>query len=286
MKKVILITGASSGFGRLTALAMLAKGHTVYASMRNINGKNAPVAQELSRAGASVIELDVTDGHSIQTAINTLTSKEDKLDVLINNAGVAAAGISESFSDKQLQAMFDVNVFGLFRVTQAVLPLMRKHNDGLILNVGSILGRVTFPFYGLYGASKYAVEAITDSLSYELSQLGIDVVLVQPSAYPTNMYANAIAPETPSLAEEYGDVANVPEAIGSTIASLFESEDAPQPSDIANAAVTLVEQAKGTRPKRVVVGNSFGADAANDQIAPIQAQLIEALGLSSLETIQ
>lgn len=286
MKKVILITGASSGFGRLTALAMLAKGHTVYASMRNINGKNAPVAQELSRAGASVIELDVTDGHSIHTAINTLTSKEDKLDVLINNAGVAAAGISESFSDKQLQAMFDVNVFGLFRVTQAVLPLMRKHNDGLILNVGSILGRVTFPFYGLYGASKYAVEAITDSLSYELSQLGIDVVLVQPSAYPTNMYANAIAPETPSLAEEYGDVANVPEAIGSTIASLFESEDAPQPSDIANAAVTLVEQAKGTRPKRVVVGNSFGADAANDQIAPIQAQLIEALGLSSLETIQ
>mgnify|MGYP005723527149 CR=1 FL=1 len=286
MKKVILITGASSGFGRLTALAMLAKGHTVYASMRNINGKNAPVAQELSRAGASVIELDVTDGHSIQTAINTLTSKEDKLDVLINNAGVAAAGISESFSDKQVQAMFDVNVFGLFRVTQAVLPLMRKHNDGLILNVGSILGRVTFPFYGLYGASKYAVEAITDSLSYELSQLGIDVVLVQPSAYPTNMYANAIAPETPSLAEEYGDVANVPEAIGSTIASLFESEDAPQPSDIANAAVTLVEQAKGTRPKRVVVGNSFGADAANDQIAPIQAQLIEALGLSSLETIQ
>lgn len=286
MKKVILITGASSGFGRLTALAMLAKGHTVYASMRNINGKNAPVAQELSRAGASVIELDVTDGHSIHTAINTLTSKEDKLDVLINNAGVAAAGISESFSDKQLQAMFDVNVFGLFRVTQAVLPLMRKHNDGLILNVGSILGRVTFPFYGLYGASKYAVEAITDSLSYELSQLGIDVVLVQPSAYPTNMYANAIAPETPSLAEEYGDVANVPESIGSTIASLFESEDAPQPSDIANAAVTLVEQAKGTRPKRVVVGNSFGADAANDQIAPIQAQLIEALGLSSLETIQ
>ena len=286
MKKVILITGASSGFGRLTALAMLAKGHTVYASMRNINGKNAPVAQELSRAGASVIELDVTDGHSIHTAINTLTSKEDKLDVLINNAGVAAAGISESFSDKQVQAMFDVNVFGLFRVSQAVLPLMRRHNDGLILNVGSILGRVTFPFYGLYGASKYAVEAITDSLSYELSQLGIDVVLVQPSAYPTNMYANAIAPETPSLAEEYGDVANVPEAIGSTIASLFESEDAPQPSDIANAAVTLVEQAKGTRPKRVVVGNSFGADAANDQIAPIQAQLIEALGLSSLETIQ
>ena len=286
MKKVILITGASSGFGRLTALAMLAQGHTVYASMRNINGKNAPVAQELSRAGASVIELDVTDGHSIQTAINSLSNKEDKLDVLINNAGVAAAGISESFSDKQVQAMFDVNVFGLFRVTQAVLPLMRKQQDGLIVNVGSILGRVTFPFYGLYGASKYAVEAITDSLSYELSQLGIDVVLVQPSAYPTNMYANAITPDKPSLADEYGEVAKVPEAIGSTIASIFESEDAPQPSDIANAAVALVEQTKGTRPKRVVVGNSFGADAANDQIAPIQSQLIAGLGLSSLETIQ
>ena len=288
--KSILVTGASSGFGRLGVEYYASLGAKVFATMRNVPRPEADELRDLASSDGldlSVIEIDVTSDEQVEAGVaEALAANEGKLDVLINNAGVAAAGISESFSDKQLQAMFDVNVFGLFRVTQAVLPLMRKHNDGLILNVGSILGRVTFPFYGLYGASKYAVEAITDSLSYELSQLGIDVVLVQPSAYPTNMYANAIAPETPSLAEEYGDVANVPEAIGSTIASLFESEDAPQPSDIANAAVTLVEQAKGTRPKRVVVGNSFGADAANDQIAPIQAQLIEALGLSSLETIQ
>ena len=285
-KKTALITGASSGFGRLTALAMLAEGHSVYATMRNMDGVNSTVANELEDAGATVLELDVTDSLSVKAAISLLSNNESSLDVLVNNAGVAAAGISESFHIDQVQSMFDVNVLGVLRVSQAVLPLMRQQQDGLIINIGSILGRVTFPFFGLYGASKYAVEAMTDSLSYELSQLGIEVVLIQPSAYPTNMYENAIAPQHVEVAEEYGDIAHIPDAISATIASMFEGEGAPKPTDIANAIVALVAQEKGTRSKRTVVGSGFGADVANAQIEPIQSGLMASLELNSLEHVK
>jgi len=283
MSKVILITGTSSGFGRLSAHALLAEGHTVYATMRNVASQ---AADELKQAGATVLELDVTDETSIKTTVDQITAKEQSLDVLINNAGIAAAGISESFNVDQIQGMFDVNVLGVLRTTQAILPMMRKQKDGLIINIGSILGRVTFPFFGLYGASKYAVEAMTDSLSYELSQLGIDVTLIQPSAYPTNMYASAITPQHTEIIDEYGDVANIPTAINDTIASMFTGKDAPQPEDIAKAIVVLVQQEKGSRAKRTVVGTSFGADDANTQIAPIQSNLISMLELSSLEQVQ
>ena len=283
MKKVILITGTSSGFGKLTATAMLEAGHQVYATMRDIGCQSA---DELRKLGANVLTLDVTDNNSIQQAFDIISAKEESLDVIVNNAGIAAAGISESFDVSQVQSMFDVNVMGVLRVTQAALPIMRKQQDGLIINIGSILGRVTFPFFGLYGASKYAVEAMTDSLSYELSQLGIDVALIQPSAYPTNMYGSALTPVHENIIQQYGDIANIPSAISDNLAAMFSAEDAPNPVDIANAVVALIVQKKGQRNKRTVVGASFGADAANEQIAPIQSGLMAALELSALEELK
>ena len=283
MKKVILITGTSSGFGKLTATAMLEAGHQVYATMRDISCQSA---DELRTLGANVLTLDVTDNNSIQQAFDIISAKEKSLDVIVNNAGIAAAGISESFDVSQVQSMFDVNVMGALRVTQAALPIMRKQQDGLIINIGSILGRVTFPFFGLYGASKYAVEAMTDSLSYELSQLGIDVALIQPSAYPTNMYGSALTPVHENIIQQYGDIANIPSAISDNLAAMFSAEDAPNPIDIANAVVALIGQKKGQRNKRTVVGASFGADAANEQIAPIQSGLMAALELSALEELK
>jgi len=152
---------------------------------------------------------------------------------LINNAGVAAAGVSEAFTPEQATALFDVNVIGLHRVTRAVLPDLRRHNDGLIINIGSVLGRVTFPFFGIYGASKFAVEALTDSFRYELSQLGIDVVLVQPSAYPTQLYASATQPADTVRAAAYGTVGEIPGAMFEqysiffiSLPSLSESKEA------------------------------------------------------------
>ncbi|MFM0170936.1 SDR family NAD(P)-dependent oxidoreductase [Paraburkholderia sediminicola] len=162
------------------------------------------------------------------------------------------------------------------------MPAFREQGDGLVINIGSILGRVTFPFFGLYGASKFAIEALTDSYRYELSKLGIDVVLVQPSNYPTNIFASAQRPGDAGRGLGYGEIGAIPDRMVETLMALFESDDAPNPHDVAEAIVRIVAQPNGTRPARLVVGQSFGADAINAQAVSIQAQLIEGLGLGQL----
>src|SRR5436309_10618187 len=190
MSKTILITGASSGFGRDTAETLHRAGHTVYASMRAAEGKNREAAEALRKLGIKTVELDVSDDASVEAGVKTVLAEAGKIDVLVNNAGIASAGVTEAFTTEQSKAIFDTNVIGLLRVTRAVLPSMRQQHDGLIINIGSILGRVTFPFVGIYGASKFAVEALTDSLRYEVFQLGVEVVEVhradtRPTSSPT-----------------------------------------------------------------------------------------------------
>src|SRR2546421_7285036 len=194
MSKTILITGTSSGFGRDTAETLHRAGHTVYASMRAAQGKNREAADALRKLGVKTVELDVSDDASVEAGVKTVLTEAGKIDVLVNNAGIASAGVTEAFTTEQAKAIFDTNVTGLLRVTLAVLPSMPQQHDGLIINIGSILGRVTFPFIGIYGASKFAVEALTDSLRYEVSQLGVEVVAVQPSGDPTNFFAHIPTP--------------------------------------------------------------------------------------------
>ena len=132
------------------------------------------------------------------------------------------AGVTEAFTAEQAKVVFDTNVIGLLRVTRAVLPSMRQKRDGLIINIGSILGRVTFPFIGIYGASKFAVEALTDSLRYEVSQLGVEVVEVQPSAYPTNFLTGIQTPAGTEVTKSYGEVGQIPDAMLKAFMSRFE----------------------------------------------------------------
>ncbi|WP_260632523.1 MULTISPECIES: SDR family oxidoreductase [Burkholderia] len=282
MSRTILITGASSGFGRDTAETLSRAGHRVFASMRDVAGRNRPHADALRASGVQVVELDVTDDASVERGVASVLENSGRLDVLINNAGIGSAGVSEAFTTKQVQALFDVNVFGIQRMSRAVLPTFRKQREGLIMNIGSILGRVTFPFFGLYGASKFAIEALTDSYRYELSTLGIDVVLVQPSNYPTNIFASAQRPADAARVPGYGEAGAIPDKMVETLMALFASDHAPDPHDVAEAIAQLVEQAPGTRPARWVVGQSFGADALNAQAAAIQAQTLESLGLAHL----
>jgi NAD(P)-dependent dehydrogenase (short-subunit alcohol dehydrogenase family) len=285
MSKTILITGTSSGFGRDTAETLARAGHTVYASMRDIAGVNRPHAEALRALGLTVVQLDVTDDASVESAVGAVLAKTGRIDVLINNAGIAAAGVSEAFTPDQVRALFEVNVFGLQRMLRAALPTFRRQGDGLIVNVGSILGRVTFPFFGLYGASKYAVEALSDSYRYELSQFGVDVVLMQPSAYPTNMYTSVQQPADVRRAEDYGAVGKIPAKMFETFMGIFQGKNAPNPHDVAEAIAKLVGQPKGSRPARIVVGQPFGADVVNQQTAPVQAQVVEGLGLGHLAVI-
>ena len=285
MSKIILITGASTGFGRDTAETLARAGHTVFASMRDPRGKNREHAQALSKQGIQVGELDVSDDTSVDQAVKEVLARARRIDVLVNNAGVASAGVTEAFTPDQAKVVFNTNVVGLLRTIRSVLPAMRSQRDGLIINIGSILGRVTFPFFGIYGASKFAVEALTDSLRYEVSQLGIDVTLVQPSAYPTPMYAKVQQPEDTDRAAAYGAVGEIPGAMFKHFTTVFEAPDAPNPHDVAEAIAKLVAQPKGSRPARTVVGAAFGSDAVNEQTAPVQAHVVEALGLGHLAKV-
>jgi NAD(P)-dependent dehydrogenase (short-subunit alcohol dehydrogenase family) len=255
-KKIVLVTGASTGFGRDMAKTLARAGHSVFASMRDTEGKNREHAMTLRGLASTEnltivpLNLDVTSEASVERAIETILRTAGRIDVVVNNAGIAAAGVSEAFTAEQVRELFEVNVVGLHRVTRAVLPALRGQGEGLVINVGSILGRVTFPFFGIYGASKFAVEALTDSYRYELSQLGIEVVMVQPSAYPTPMYANMQQAADPARATEYGEISQIPSKMFATFTELFESSSAPNPHDVAEAIDRLVSQPKGSRAAR------------------------------------
>jgi NAD(P)-dependent dehydrogenase (short-subunit alcohol dehydrogenase family) len=283
--KTVLITGASTGFGRDTAETLTREGHRVFASFRDIAGRNKSHADALRAKDIKVVELDVINNSSVESAVGNVLSQAGRIDVLINNAGIASAGVSEAFTPEQIRDLFEVNVFGVQRVLRAVLPTLRKQGDGLVINIGSILGRVTFPFFGLYGASQYAVEALTDSYRYELSQLGVDVVLVQPSAYPTNMYGSAQQPTDKVRAEAYGEIGTIPGKMFATFMEIFHSKNAPNPHDVPDAIAKLVSQARGSRPARVVVGEPYGSDVVNRLTEPVQAQVIEGLGLGQLANL-
>ena len=285
MSKTILITGASTGFGRDTAETLAEAGHKVFASMRNPQAQNRDHAKVLRQKGIEVVELDVGSDASVEAAVKEVLSRASRIDVLVNNAGIASAGVTEAFTPEQAKVVFDTNVVGLLRTSRAVLPAMRRQGDGLIINIGSILGRVTFPFFGIYGASKFAVEALTDSLRYEVSQLGIDVALVQPSAYPTPMYANVQMPADTERATAYGAVGEIPGAMFKHFMTTFQSPGAPDPHDVAEAIARLVAQPKGSRPTRTVVGTAFGSDIVNRQTAPVQADVVQALGLAHLAKV-
>jgi NAD(P)-dependent dehydrogenase (short-subunit alcohol dehydrogenase family) len=251
--------------------------------MRGAEGKNREAAEALRKLGVKTVELDVSDDASVEAGVKNVLEEAGKIDVLVNNAGIGSAGVTEAFTSEQAKVVFDTNVIGLLRVTRAVLPSMRQNRDGLIINISSILGRVTFPFLGIYGASKFAVEALTDSLRYELSQLGIEVVALQPSAYPTNFFTGIQTPADTEVTKSYGEVGQIPDAMFNSFTSRFEGNDAPNPHDVAEAILKLVRQAKGSRAARTVVGAAFGSDKANEDVAPVQAKAVEALGLSHLE---
>ena len=282
MPKIILITGASTGFGRDMAETLAGAGHRVFATMRDPQGRNRAPAQQLAAAGIAVIELEITSDASVADAVDAVLAESGRIDVLINNAGIAAAGVTEAFTADQARVVFNTNVVGLLRMARAVLPAMRTLRQGLIVNIGSVLGRVTFPFFGIYCASKFAVEALSDSLRYELSGLDIEVALIEPGLYPTPLYTKIELPADQERIAAYGSLGEIPDRMFRDLIQRFEGADAPDPREVAEAVARLIEQPKGSRPARTVVGAAFGADAINAATASAQAKVLEALGLAHL----
>ena len=192
MKKV-LITGSSSGFGYLTTLTLARKGYKVWATMRDSYGKNSEKRKEFEALAKDenldiiVAELDVTSEVSVRELTTRVIQEDRSLDVLVNNAGVMYVGITEAYSLEQVQEQFDTNFFGVVRTTKAFLPLIKKSSDGTIINISSLAGRLVFPYFGVYCASKFALEAYTESLRYELKPLNVDVSIVEPGPFPTSL---------------------------------------------------------------------------------------------------
>ena len=189
---VVVITGCSSGFGKLTALEFARRGNRAFATMRN-TAKDGPLQAEAAAAGVSVevLQLDVNERASVEKAVAEVINRAGRIDVLVNNAGISIEGPIEDFDDDEVAAVFQTNVFGVIRMARAVLPHMRAQKSGTIVTVGSLSGKVAVPYGGIYAASKHAVEALSDALYYEVHPFGIRVVLIDPGAFETEITNNS-----------------------------------------------------------------------------------------------
>lgn len=253
MAKKILITGASGGFGRLTALTLLQRGHQVAASMRDAEGRNKSIASELSEAGAKIVSIDVTKDESVTNGVKEAIEQLNGLDVLINNAGIGVHGMQEFFTVADYQKLFDINLFGVQRMNRAVIPYFREKQDGLILYTSSCLGRVALPFYGLYQSTKWALEAMAENYRLELSGFGIENCIVEPGGYPTAFTENLVHPSDKSQEPLYGEFAKAPEQSLQGFMSFLEANPQQNPQKVADAFDELIETPKGERPFRTPV---------------------------------
>jgi NAD(P)-dependent dehydrogenase (short-subunit alcohol dehydrogenase family) len=291
-KHVILVTGASSGFGLMTARALAQAGHIVYASMRETQGRNAPQVAAVAewaagqQADLRTVELDVQSDASSEAAIAHILADAGRLDVIVHNAGHMMFGPAEAFTPDQYIQQYDVNVLGAQRVNRAALPLLRKQGKGMLVWVGSSSTRGgTPPFLAPYFAAKAAMDALAVSYSTELALWGIETTIVVPGAFTkgTNHFAHAGAPADIARAAEYetGPYAGITEKALKGLASL-EPADA-DPAEVARAIVRVVDTPFGKRPFRVHVDPSQdGAEVVNAVADRMRREMYRNIDLEAL----
>jgi len=288
MTSVVLITGTSSGIGRLAAETGARAGHVVYATMRDIATRNADSARALQQLATDhnlslrTLEMDVSDTDSVNRAVDEVIQQQGRIDVVVNNAGLMSIGITEGFTEEQIRQAMDVNFMGPVRVSRAVLPQLRSQRAGLLVHVTSIVGRLLFPGCAPYCASKFALEAFAEVLHYELAGTGVESVLVEPGPYPSQLLPNSPAPADAERVAGYGPLAGLRDHFVAHFSELFGSASAPRTQDVADAILRLISLPAGSRPLRTVCGMDFGANGLNERIAPIQADVLRALGMEQM----
>jgi NAD(P)-dependent dehydrogenase (short-subunit alcohol dehydrogenase family) len=292
MKHVIVITGASSGFGALTARALAQAGHTVYASMRETLGRNAPqVAQaadyaQTHQVDLRTVELDVASSESVEAGIAKVVEEAGRLDVIIHNAGHMSFGPAEAFSPEQLAQLYDINVLSTQRVNRAALPYLRQQGSGLVLWVSSSSARGgTPPYLAPYFAAKAAMDSLAVSYAGELTRWGIDTSIVVPGAFTkgTNHFTHSGTPADSERAAEYhnGPYAGVPEQSLKGLAAL-EPVDADV-GEVARAIVEIVGLPSGRRPfRRHIDPSQDGAEIVNAMADRVRAEMLRRIGLEDL----
>jgi len=282
-KQVVLITGSSTGFGRLMAETLARHGHTVFATMRDPGGRNAKNSAEI-RALAKreslplhVLELDVTDDASVERAVLSAVEQTGCIDVAINNAGYGLVGLTEAVTVEQAQRIMDTNFFGSVRVNRAVLPYMRRQRSGLLLHISSGAGRVVVPSFGFYCASKFAMEALAETYHYELASQGIESAIVEPGAYQTPVFGNIVMAADQARTETYGVANQIAPKVNAALTAA-----AGNPQELADAVLQIVETPAGQRKLRYrVSAASLGVDEINALSESVQTRMLELFGLTA-----
>jgi len=247
-KKVALVTGSSSGIGYETALMLARNGFDTYATMRNANkSKEIEEITKKENLPLRVLKLDVTDDRSVDDAINNILNEKKSIEVVVNNAGYGLMGSIEDSSLDEIKAQFETNFFGAIRVMQKVLPIMRQQKAGTIVNVSSIAGRIGFPMGSSYVSSKFALEGLSESMSYELEQFGIRILLIEPGVINTN-FAFVTPKKALDTNSPYSLIMNkMQENLVSTIAN------GTSPKEVANVILCAITEDSPER--RYLVGN-------------------------------
>jgi len=291
MSKVILISGASSGFGALTARLLADAGHTVYAGMRDADGRNAEAAKAAADYSAEhgvdlrSVELDVSSEESVVAAVAAVRAQSDHVDVLIHNAGHMVTGPAEAFTPEQLAALYDTNVLGTQRLNRAALPHMRERGDGLLVWVGSSSSRGgTPPYLAPYFAAKAAMDALAVSYQGELARFGIETSIVVPGSFTrgTNHFAHSGHPADQDIVDSYETrYAGLMDQVSQKLAEI-EPEWADA-TEVARAIVTVVDTEKGRRPFRVHIDPSDDGAAVVFAVGDrIRADFLRRIGLGDL----
>jgi NAD(P)-dependent dehydrogenase (short-subunit alcohol dehydrogenase family) len=291
-KKVVLITGASSGFGRLTAQALADAGHTVYATMRDVARRNALNVRTLQAwarergADLRALELDVGSQASVDQAVAAIVAEAGRIDVVMHNAGHMVFGPAEAFTPEQYAQLYDTNVVGTQRVNRAVLPHLRRRRQGLLVWVSSSSSAGgTPPYLAPYFGAKAAMDAIAVQYARELSRWGIETSIIVPGAFTsgTNHFAHAAAPGDQAVAAEYD--AGPYAGFGEQVRKAFEAIVPPDAdaSAVAQAIVDVVNAPHGRRPFRVHIDPAQdGADVGFTVLDRLRAEMLQRVGLSDL----
>jgi NAD(P)-dependent dehydrogenase (short-subunit alcohol dehydrogenase family) len=282
-KQVVLITGSSTGFGRLFTETLARKGHTVFATMRDPGGRNAKNAAEIRRLAEKdslsihVLEMDVTDDASVERAVDAAVAKGGRIDVAVNNAGYYLSGLEEAVTTEQAQRLMDTNFFGPVRVNRAVLPHMRRQGSGVLMHISSGAGRVVLPSAGFYCASKFALEALAEAYSYELAAQGIESVIVEPGQYETPVFGNTVMAADEARTDTYGAAKEIPAKVNGALSST-----AGNAQEVADAVLRIIETPAGEKQLRYVVSpQDFGLNDINALAKRVQTSVLEAFGLAA-----
>ncbi|GAB3256108.1 SDR family oxidoreductase [Chitinimonas naiadis] len=290
MKSVVLVTGAGTGIGKLSAQTLARAGHIVYASLRDIHGRNAGKVAELKAYAAEhgatlhAVELDVLSQASADQAVQTIVAEQGRLDVVMHNAGHLVIGPTEAFTPEEIFKVFDTNLLGTQRVNRAALPVLRRQESGLVLWVSSTTVRGGFPpFLGPYAAAKAAMDSLAVTLSYELARFGIETSIVVPGAFTrgTDHFPSAGRPADESNQAAYGRYDGLMDQVGARLSAL--TPDHADPQAVADEITRIVSLPHGQRPARSVIDFvGDGAKEVTELAEQVRIDFAERIGIADL----